>query len=278
MLAKAQAAAGKAALERQAAAARAEHYGPAAEALQTMYKLLAGVCHSALVLEQHALAIEGMNQQALGNDRRDLVIDMDILRRAVLDTIGTRHASIVVPVRTGETDEAFEARLWSVVASNAGVAPNGKKERGTTVSAAVLAECRAMHVERRANEGDDAYSARRWAAVAGALRLQLTNGETEADHRERLRYALARRLNVDRKGESDEAYQLRLANAHSALVTAREQSDPLRAVGEKALAAIKRHALGLEKIALHRQHAEVRELRPMSGDTDLMRRYGRRSD
>ncbi|QND55658.1 hypothetical protein [Mesorhizobium huakuii] len=128
MLAKAQAAAGKAALERQAAAARDEHYGPAAEALQTMYKLLAGVCHSAMVLDEHTLAIEGMNQQALGNDRRDLVIDMDILRRAVLDTIGTQHVGVVVPVvRTGETDEAFEARLWSVVASNSGVAPNGKK-------------------------------------------------------------------------------------------------------------------------------------------------------
>ncbi|QND55657.1 hypothetical protein [Mesorhizobium huakuii] len=114
--------------------------------------------------------------------------------------------------------------------------------------------------------------------MASALRLQRANCETEADHRERLRYALARRLNVHRKGESDEAYQLRLANAHSALVTAREQSNPLRAVGEKALAVIKRHALGLEKIALHRQHAEVRELRPMPGDADVTRRYGRRSD
>ncbi|ESY20710.1 hypothetical protein X750_18495 [Mesorhizobium sp. LNJC394B00] len=274
MLAKAKTASRNATVGRQAVAAKAEHYGPAAEAYQTMFKLLAGICHTANLLDEHAIAIEGANQKAQSAGRADLVIDMKKLRRAVVDTIGTMRASVVVPDRIGETDEAFEARLWSVVEANARKDPRSKSNK--IVSPAILGDCRAMHIEQHQTEDDSAYRARQWAAAAVTLHSQRADGESDADHRQRLRDALARRLQVDRTGETDEAHLLRVGNAHALSFSAYEQSDPLKDVAEKALTAIQTHALGLEKTALHRQHMNVRELKPIPGDTDVMRRIARR--
>ncbi|MHC2792590.1 hypothetical protein ACVINZ_001602 [Mesorhizobium jarvisii] len=266
MLAKAQAAAAAARLERTAAEVKAKHHAPAAEALQTMYTMLSGVVHAAKVLEEHATAIGGANLQAIAAGRQDLVVDMNAIRLAVIDTIGTERANIQLPTRMGETDAQYEARLLAAVASIARMDRKTAKAKGK--SPTLVALCKTM--QRVDNE--DA-----WAAVALVLNQPLAEGEGKADHHKRLRDALAMRLNVNREGESDEAYLLRVANAHAAIATVHDQSDPLRAVGEKALKAIQAHALGLEKTALHRQYMNVRELKPLPGDTDIMHRIGRRS-
>ncbi|MER8655269.1 hypothetical protein [Mesorhizobium sp. M0847] len=275
MLAKAKTASRNATVGRQAVAAKTEHYAPLADAYETMFELLAGVCHTAKVIDEHMLAIEGTNIAALAAGRADLVADVKAIRRGVVDTIGTMRADVVLPVRIGETDEAFEARLWSIVAANAQKDPGSKSNK--TVSPAILVDCRAMHIQRLANEDDKAYRARQWAAAAVTLHSRRADGESAADHRLRLRDALAKRLQVDRKGETDDAYLLRVANEHALSFSAYEQSDPLKDVAEKALTAIQTHALGLEKTALHRQHMNVRELKPIAGDTDFMRRIGRRA-
>ncbi|MER8648407.1 MULTISPECIES: hypothetical protein [unclassified Mesorhizobium] len=274
MLAKAKTASRNATVGRQAVAAKTEHYAPLADAYETMFELLAGVCHTAKVIDEHMLAIEGTNMAALAAGRADLVIDARAIRRAVVDTIGTMRASVVVPVRMGETDEAFEVRLWSVVETNARKDPRSKSNK--TIGKAMLTDCRAMHIERHANEDGKAYRARQWAAAAITLHSQRSKDESDADHRLRLRDALAKRLQVDRKGESDDAYQLRVGNAHALSFSGYDQSDPLKDVAEKAMKATRKHALGLEPTALHRQHMNVRELAPLPGDTNVVRRIGRR--
>jgi hypothetical protein len=264
MLAKAQAAASRAALERRAAAVKAEHHAPVAEALQTMHKLLSGVVHAATLLEEHATAIEGANLQAIAAGRQDLVVDMNAIRLAVIDTIGTERAGIQLPTRMGETDEAFEARLLAAVAANARIDPKTAKSRGK--SPTLMSECRAMRTTQHEGEDNRAYQARQWATVAVVLRQPLADGETKADHHQRLRKALSQRLSIDREGESDEAYLLRVGNAHAAVTLVHDLSDPLRAIGEQALKAIKQHALGMEKTALNNRFPEMEVLTPMPGD------------
>jgi hypothetical protein len=59
-------------------------------------------------------------------------------------------------------------------------------------------------------------------------------------------------LNTARKGESDAAYSLRVANAHARVSSLRDAADPLRVVGDNAIAAIRKYALGVDAATLHR--------------------------
>ena len=79
-----------------------------------------------------------------------------------------------------------------------------------------------------------------------------------------MRHALARKLKLDRRGESDEAYFLRVANARAPRQGV--LTDPLRALGEEALDAIRKHALGLDAYALRRLQPTVKLQRPHVDD------------
>lgn len=251
MLAKATAVAKRAQIERQAAKVKAEHQGKLAEALETLHEFSGGVEYTAKLLDEHAEAINSFNHQALAAGRADLVISLDAIRQGVIDKIGRMHASFEAPVRMGESDAQFEARL---LAKSAEVA-KGRKVKGQVIDATLLDLCRAMQVERLADEEDQAFQARQWAAVAATLGQRKTDSETEADHHERVRGALAKRLKIGRTGEPDSAYSLRVGNAHMMAAQARDTSDPLRAIGEQAIKAIQKHALGLDAASLHRlQH------------------------
>lgn len=250
-------------VEQRFARVKGEHYAAAANTLLAMYDLMAGVCHAAEEFEKHRFAVEEQNMIAARQNRPDLALDMSRLRAAVADTIGTARLDTVVPTRMGESDAAFETRLLAAVddfARKPLSKSDGHRTGDEKQNRAIIRDCKAMRVERGEEETDDAFVARRWAAVARALNLKQFEGETGAEHRQRTVEALARRLKMVRRGETDAAYQLRVLNAKSAPLLAREASDPLRMVGEKALMAIKHSALGLDALALRQAHQEVRML------------------
>lgn len=123
--------------------------------------------------------------------------------------------------------------------------------------------CRELHVEPHADEDDVAYATRRWAAVAS--KWTRADGEAEDVHRERVRYSLARLLNVERRGETVDAY-LAPPECPRQTAGAARIIGPAAQFGEEALNVIRKHALGLDAHALRRAHPTVKLQKPSLGD------------
>src|SRR5699024_2989878 len=144
------------------------------------------------------------------------------------------------PVRLGEGDAQWEARVWAAVEAQAAKykapANSGKRPiKGPCFWA------KQMHAPRNDGEDDAAYAGRRLIFAAVALNIFPGEHEDDADFRARVMHVIADKLNLVRKGETDKAWSLRYASWASRREGTLAPTDPALEAGARAIAAINVH-------------------------------------
>ncbi|EYR80000.1 hypothetical protein [Shinella sp. DD12] len=187
------------------------------------------------------LSITGLAEEAKARGRFDLLLPLDTLRSAAVAGLRTDAKNLPPePVRLGESDAQWEARVWATVEAQAArykaPANSGKRPiKGPGFWA------KQMHARRNDGEGDEAYAGRRLVFAAMALDIFPTEHEDDADFRARVMHVIADKLKLTRKGETDRAWNLRYASWASRRDGPLAASDPALEAGARAIPAINVH-------------------------------------
>jgi hypothetical protein len=228
--------------------------------LQTAYEALGAAMVTIADLGRSIEAchreIAHFNTSAHDLGRVDLEVSTDALRECAKVKLGGLDLRSTIPsvVRQGETDEAWRSRIIDALERRSTEAP-GPRERQAAFAQRVPGAdfARAAFVFRHQGENEAAHLDRQLPSIAQVLHLDRHADESEDLYRQRVWTGAAKKLGLERKGETDEAYRLRQLNA-----AAREQDraaaiDPLRKAGELALPVIQKHALGLSPMERNRR-------------------------
>lgn len=246
---------------RRTVAKNAETYAADLQALHDLTEKIADLGPS---LEEARNAIEHVNAQAQERGRPDLCISVERLRRLTNQEGGSPvpATSPSVIERMGESDDDWNTHVLSTLAERAaGVyrsqyPGSSSSAKGREVQIG-LRRAKEIFVAREGGEDDEAYVARQWASVAQYLNCHRAGGEDETEYATRLRNALARELKVSRKGESEEAYQLRVSNAHAQRLRSTQRQDPLVESAKAAARVIEAHCISIEMGEAHRHQLRL---------------------
>ncbi|MEW9615210.1 hypothetical protein AB3G45_15405 [Shinella sp. S4-D37] len=192
-------------------------------------------------LDELVFNLTSLAEQAKERGRLDLYLHLDALRSAAVAGLRTEAAHLPPePVRQGESDAQWEARVWATMETSAATfkapANPGKRPiKGPGYWA------KQMHTARKDGEDDTAYAGRRLVFAAMALDIFPTDDETEADFRARVMHVIAEKLKLTRKGETDRAWSLRYASWAARRDSSFTASDPALEAGKRAILAINVH-------------------------------------
>ncbi|TIQ46736.1 hypothetical protein [Mesorhizobium sp.] len=255
------------AFEQSVRATIASHADKYAAGLQELHFYVAQIGALGAALDEHRQAIEGASYAAAERGRPDLGLAPETIRRAVGRLFTADDVSVVTPQRWGEADGEWHTRVFATLKAQA--EGRVRKDAGTLSprDRARVELAQRLYVEPEADEDDAVYAARQLAHLAEALPCRQADGETTDEHRDRLLALLARKLGLTRKGESDSAYTLRLANARA--MTAERGGDILDETGQRAVPVIAAHAASstsAERARRQLQHTRlVKQLDPWAG-------------
>lgn len=226
-------------------------YEALGEALGTITKL-------GPTIEGYQAEIEHFNDRAIGLGRVDLVLPTETIREHAKAKLGGLAGGGVRPpvTRQGESDEAWQQRIMETFERRSRERRAAREDQVAFSRRAPGADfARAAYVPR--SEGDDETTHRRRQLQSIVQHLHVspflgTGGsasaspeESEDGYSRRVWEQVARKLSLEREGESDEAYRLRQLRAAERAQDRIAKSDPLRKAGQEAITVIQEHALGL---------------------------------
>ncbi|WP_439628642.1 hypothetical protein [Shinella sp.] len=194
-----------------------------------------------LALNELTSRITGLYEEAKARGRPDLALHLDTLRSASVAGLRTDAKNLPPePVRLGESDAEWEARVWAAVETQsatfkAPANPSKRPIKGPGFWA------KQMHTPRNDEEGDVAYAGRRLVFAAMALNIFPTEREDDADFRARVTHVIADKLKLTRKGETDRAWNLRYASWASRREGALASTDPALEAGARAITVMNVH-------------------------------------
>jgi hypothetical protein len=232
--------------------------------LQKLHDLTAKITALGPCLEKARNAIDHTNAQARERGRSDLLLNTERLRSLVNQEIGSPvpDTSPIEIERMGESDEEWHARVLRTLGERAGGVYHSEYS-GASASVksrevqSRLRRAKEIFVERGEDEDAAAHETRLWASIAWRFNCHKAVGEDKADYDARLRDVLARELKIERKGERDEAYQLRVSNAHAQRLRTMERQDPLVESARAAARVIEAHCVSPAMGEVHRHRERV---------------------
>ncbi|MEW9615567.1 hypothetical protein AB3G45_17255 [Shinella sp. S4-D37] len=192
-------------------------------------------------LDELVFNLTSLAEQAKERGRLDLYLHLDALRSAAVAGLRTEAKNLPPePVRQGESDAQWEARVWATMETSAATfkAPANPGKRPIKAPGYWAKQ---MHTPRNDDEGDATYAARRLVFAAMALDIFPTDDEDEADFRARVMHVIADKLKLVRKGETDKAWSLRYASWAARREGAISASDPALEAGTRAIRAMRLH-------------------------------------
>ena len=232
-----------------------------AQTLQAMVHYANVIGGLGLKMDELTLNITSLAEQAKARGRGDLLMHLDTLRSAAVAGLRTEAKNLPPePVRLGESDAQWEARVWTTVETQAAkykapARPGKRPIKGPGFWA------KQIHTPRGDDENDTTYAARRLVFAAIALNISMGEQESEADFRARVMHVIADKLKLVRKGETDNAWNLRYASWASRREGAFVSADPALEAGKRAILALNVHFAteAMRETARKQRHDRLQE-------------------
>jgi hypothetical protein len=213
----------------------------------------------------------GWNMQAEHAGRDDLVIKTVTVPRLTAAATAPRPPALARDLN--ETHEAFTQRQEANDTKWAAEMAHAQRPREPLESEEDFAKRQAeavRKVKRTKNEANSSYGQR----VAEAKARIVRRGETDDEYA--IRKAAAKFGIWRGEDEREEAWRLRAANVQARAQRRDEIDDPLKLAGEKAIALIQEHALGMSAYELKRRYPyPVSSRTLMAGGGNFMVQAGR---
>lgn len=237
-------------------------------AYEALGELLWTIANLGPTISAHEDAIRHFNDKANRFRRPDLVLPPETIRERAKIALGGLDAGAgtrpSVP-RQGESDEAWLQRVLETFEKRSRERPGRREDHVAFTRRAPGADfARAAFVARNEGEGETEHQSRQLRSIVQHLHVSPflgTSGragaspeESEDDYSRRVWAQVARKLGLEREGESDEAYRLRRLRAAEKAQDRVVASNPLLKAGERAILVIQQHALGLSPHERNRRY------------------------
>lgn len=237
-------------------------------AYETLGELLGTIADLGPLISAHEDTITHFNDKASRFRRPDLVLAPETIReraKVALGGLGAAAGTRPSVARQGESDEVWLQRVTETFEKRSRERPGRREDHVAFDRRAPGADfARAAFVARNEGEEETEHQRRQLRSIVQHLHVSPFLGtggsagpspeESEDEYSRRLWAQVARKLGIEREGESDEAYLLRRLRAAEKAQDRVVASNPLVKAGERAILVIQQHALGLSPHERNRRH------------------------
>lgn len=237
-------------------------------AYEALGELLGTIADLGPTISAHEDAIRHFNAKANRFDRPDLVLSPETIRERAKVALGGLDAGAGARpsvARQGESDEAWPQRIKETFEKRSRERRGPREDYVAFSRRAPGADfARAAFVARDEGEDETDYQRRQLRSIVQHLHVPPFLGtggsagaspeESEDEYSRRVWAQVARKLGLEREGESDEAYRLRRLRAAEKAQDRVGASNPLLKAGERAILVIQQHALGLSPHERNRRY------------------------